>query len=317
MFINDVWDILHLKLSKNIVAEGKIMLNPLKQNYKIQRSVLYMPASNARAIEKSRNLGADAIILDLEDAVAPDAKDIARHQACAAIIQGGFGKCFMTIRMNSLETIWGEADLKAIIASGIEEILVPKISSVQDIDKLQRLIKSLGGKESIKLGVMIETPQAIFNIYQIAHHPFVSRLVMGTNDLLKDIHGIHISGRPALITALQMAILAAKSANKPIIDGVFNDLNDEEGFKTECEQGHVFGFDGKTLIHPKQIPACHEIFTPSEADIILAGRQVKAFEEALLEGKGIAVLDGKIIENLHIVQAKRILAFADYITLSS
>lgn len=293
------------------------MLTPLKQDYKIQRSVLYMPASNARAIEKARTIGADAIILDLEDAVAPDAKAIARTQACGAIVQGGFGKSFMTIRMNGLDTLWGEDDLRAIVASGVEEILVPKVSSAEELDTLQALIKSLGGKDSLTLGVMIETPEAIFNIRQIAHHPFVSRLVMGTNDLLKDIDGTHLSGRPALITALQMAVLAAKSANKPIIDGVFNDLNDEESFKSECEQGRIFGFDGKTLIHPKQIPLCHEVFTPSEADILLAKRQVKAFEDALLEGKGIAVLDGKIIENLHIVRAKKILAFADDVTVSS
>lgn len=276
------------------------------------RSVLYMPASNVRALEKAKTLDADGIIIDLEDAVAPDAKDEARQNARAALKQGGFGRKTVTIRVNGLDTPWGEADLQAICAENPAAILAPKISSAQQaLDFLEKM-QAYGASESCDLEVMIETPLGIVNAFDIANaSPRVTRLVAGTNDLNKELNTPHTPDRAALTLSLQTIVLAAKAAGKQAIDGVFNNITDPEGFAAECEQGLRYGFDGKTLIHPKQIEPCHAVFTPSVEEIATARRQKEAFEAALKEGKGIAVLDGKILENLHIERANKIIALAE------
>jgi citrate lyase subunit beta/citryl-CoA lyase len=276
--------------------------------FRPRRSVLYMPGSNARALEKARTLPADALILDLEDAVAPDAKEAARARVCAAVKAAGFGERELVIRINALETQWGEADLAAAAEAEPDAILVPKVSGGEDLRRVDALARG------ISLWAMIETPRAILDIGQIAGAGGnLVCLVMGTNDLIKDMHGKPTRGRENLAAALSLSVLAARANGLAIIDGVYNNIADPEGFHAECLRARAFGFDGKTLIHPSQIAACNEIFAPSADEVAWARRIIAAFGLAENQGKGAIALDGKMVERLHSMAAQHTVALAEAI----
>ena len=268
------------------------------------RSALYIPGSNDRALDKARNLPVDVILFDLEDAVAPDAKIAARDTLFAALAGGGYGPRQRIVRINGLDTQWGRADAAAVAAMDCDAILLPKVNSTADVDALAALVPDL------PIWAMMETPQSVLNAAQIAAHPRMAGFVMGTNDLAKDMGS---RGRPALMMALQMCLLAAKAAGIVALDGVYNAFQDDDGLRAECAEGRDLGFDGKTLIHPAQIAIANAAFGPTTDEIALAHRQIAAFAEAAAQGQGVAVVDGKIVENLHIVTAKATLAKAEAI----
>ena len=273
-----------------------------------RRSVLYMPGSNTRAIEKARTLAVDAIILDLEDAVAPDAKDEARAQVSQAVKGRGFGEREIVIRINALSTRWGEADLSSAIDAKPDAILIPKVSSAADISSVD--VRMSG----IAIWAMIETPRAILDIASIAcAGGKLACLVMGTNDLIKELHATHMPTRENLSAALGFAVLAARGSGLAAIDGVYNDIADAEGFRAACRQGRSFGFDGKTLIHPSQIAPCNEIFSPSPAELESARKIIAAFELPENHGKGAIAIDGRMVERLHLDIARATVALADAI----
>lgn len=281
--------------------------------YRPLRSALYMPAANERALEKAKSLPADAIIFDLEDAVAPDAKDSARIAACAAAASGQYGRRELTIRCNGLDTPWGPADLAAIATSTAAAVVVPKVSSVAYLDQVSSRLDVAGAPESMTVWAMVETPTAIFDARAIAAHPRVSVLVMGTNDLARELRVPLVADRRALFPHLAAALLAAREAGKSILDGVFNDVKDLDGFASECAQGVEFGFDGKTLIHPAQVEIANNAWAPSAADVDQARRIIAAFDEAVAEGRGVVTVDGRMIENLHVANAQRTLSIAEAI----
>jgi citrate lyase subunit beta/citryl-CoA lyase len=279
-----------------------------------RRSVLYMPASNAKAVEKARGLTCDAVILDLEDAVAPDAKESARAMAAAAVDAGGFGSKELIIRVNGLDTAWGAADIARAVEARPDAILVPKVNSASDVIQYQQQI----GDADIDLWVMIETTRALFSLGDIAAAAMQTRLacfVMGANDLAKETGARLVPGREPMIGALGLAVAAAKSQRLCVLDGVYNDLDDDEGFALECVQGRNFGFDGKTLIHPRQIERCNTIFSPSDAEIAFAGAVVAAFAADENANRGVIRVEGKMAERLHLAQSERLLAIADAIGL--
>ena len=283
-----------------------------------RRSALYMPGSNARAIEKAKTLAADVVIFDLEDAVAPDAKAQARDQVCAVVQAGGYGLRELVIRINALETPWGEADLAAAIAAAPDAILVPKVSSAETLAAVGLRLRKLGAAERTKIWAMIETPLAILRAENIASaaRDVDTRLacfVMGTNDLAKDTRARLLPGRAAMLPWLMTALAAARAHGIDILDGVYNNLSDADGFRTECEQGRDCGFDGKTLIHPDQIAAANEIYAPSQQEIESARAIVAAFERPENAGKGAISLNGRMVERLHAEMAKRTLALAEAI----
>lgn len=276
-----------------------------------RRSVLYMPGSNARALEKARSLSADALILDLEDAVAPDAKELARQQVADAVKAGGFGKREVIIRINGLSTPWGEDDLKAAVAAGPDAVLVPKISSP---DELHAIDAKIGNAAKLDVWAMVETPQAILNIAAVAAAGGrLSCFVMGTNDLIKEIRGTHTPDRLNLSAALGLSVLAARQNGLAVIDGVYNDIQDADGFAAICHQGRAFGFDGKTLIHPSQLEACNAVFAPSPAEVEAARKVIAAFELPENKGKGAIKVDGRMVELLHAEIAKQTVALSDAI----
>jgi citrate lyase subunit beta / citryl-CoA lyase len=272
-----------------------------------------MPAANERALEKAKTLAADCIIFDLEDAVAPDAKEAARQAACSAAASGDYGGRELTIRCNGLETPWGTADLGAIAVSTAAAVVVPKVGSVAYLDEVSALLGGAGAPISMTIWAMIETPTAILDVRAIAAHPRVSVLIMGTNDLARELRAPMVPGRRALLPHLAAALLAAREAGKAILDGVYNDIKDLDGFTDECAQGVEFGFDGKTLIHPGQIDIANEAWAPSVADVDQARRVIAAFDEAVADGRGVVTVDGRMIENLHVANAQRTLAIADAI----
>lgn len=278
-----------------------------------RRSVLYMPAANERALAKAETIPADGLILDLEDAVAPDAKEAARQAACAAAASGTYGTREVTIRANGLDTPWGADDLAAVATSGADAVVVPKVASVAEVDDVAARLDAAGAPPELAVWPMIETPTAVLDTRSIAAHPRVAVLVMGTNDLLKELRAAAVPGRAPLLGHLAAALLAAREADVAILDGVYNDVRDPDGFRAECEQGAQFGFDGKTLIHPGQVEICNEVWAPSAAEIEYAGRVIAAFDEALAEGRGVVTVDGRMIENLHVDQARRTLATAEAI----
>jgi citrate lyase subunit beta/citryl-CoA lyase len=283
-----------------------------------RRSVLYMPGSNARALEKARTIDADALILDLEDAVSPDSKELARKQVCEAVVAGGFGHREIAIRVNGLDTPWGRDDLKAAAAAKPDAILVPKISSAQMIQQIESLLVEAGVAESTKLWAMMETPLGILRALEIAgSSKRLSVLVMGTNDIAKELHAQHVAGRVPMLGSLSMCLLAARAHGLTIVDGVYNDIKNAEGFEAECVQGMQMGFDGKTLIHPSQVEPCNKVFSPSDSELELARKIIVAFDEAKAQGKGVATVDGRMIENLHVDNAKRAVAMADAIAKRS
>lgn len=278
-----------------------------------RRSALYMPAANERALEKAKTIATDAIIFDLEDAVSPDAKDLARAQAVAAVNSGEYGKRELTIRCNALATPWGHADVAAAATACVSAVVIPKINSVAEVDEVSRALDAAGAPKEMMIWAMIETPTAIMDCRAIAAHPRVAVLVMGTNDLAKELRAAQVPGRAPLVPSLHMALLAAREADKVILDGVYNDIKNAEGFTTECVQGQNMGFDGKTLIHPDQVAIANDTWAPSAQDVEHARKVIAAFNEALAEGKGVVQLDGKMIENLHVANAERAIAIADAI----
>ena len=279
-----------------------------------RRSVLYMPGANERALEKARDLPADALILDLEDAVAPDAKGDARQRVCAAVASGSYGNKELVIRINGIGTEWHDDDLRAAAAVGPDAVLVPKVESVEQVCALADALTSAGAPDSTALWAMLETPIAVLQAEHIAAaSDRLTVLVVGTNDLAKELRARSVPDRSPLSFALQRCLLAVRAVDKVILDGVFNDVKDPEGFLAECRQGATFGFDGKTLIHPSQIDPCNEVYSPDAAEIEHARRVVAAFEEARAEGRGVVTVDGRMIENLHVDMARRTLAVAEAI----
>ena len=275
-----------------------------------RRSVLYMPGANTRALEKAKTLAVDSLILDLEDAVAPDAKVTARANILAAL-ETGLGHRETVVRINGLNTPWGIEDLKAFANSKADAIVLPKVESARQIEEVAELLDKAGARSDLTIWAMIETPMAIFKLQEIASaHPKLEALVLGTSDLVKDLHARHTPSRLETLTALSLSVLAARAYGLCVLDGVHLSLNDEEGFRLSCIQGRDMGFDGKTLIHPKQIELANESFGPSPQEISEAQERIAAYDAAIQAGAGIAVLNGKLIEELHIQDAKRILALA-------
>lgn len=279
-----------------------------------RRSVLYMPGSNMRAMEKARTLAADALILDLEDAVAPDAKDLAREQVCDAVRTGGFGKREVIVRVNALSTPWGETDLEAAIAVAPDAILVPKISATADLHIIEERFAQHHADPKTAIWAMIETPLAILNVGQIAGAGGrLSCFVMGTNDIIKEVRGQHTHDRMNLAAALGLSVAAARAHSLIAIDGVYNDINDSDGFFAVCKQGRSFGFDGKTLIHPSQLDTCNKVFAPSEQEVEDARKVIAAFDLPDNKGKGALKVDGRMVELLHAEIARQTVAMADAI----
>jgi citrate lyase subunit beta/citryl-CoA lyase len=273
-----------------------------------------MPSSNERALEKAKTLPVDALILDLEDAVAPDAKEAARENACAAARSGDYGRRELTIRVNGLGSQWHEADLAAAAAAGPDAIVVPKVSSADEVRGLVAAMEAAGAPEHTRLWAMVETPVAVLHADEIAcASDRLACLVLGTNDLYQELGATFAPGRAAIATSLQLALLGARAAGVAIVDGVFNDVKDADGFLAEARQGRELGFDGKTLIHPGQVEAANEVFAPSAAQVDDARAVIAAFEEAQAQGRGVATLNGRLIENLHVDTAHKVLATADAI----
>ncbi|MBP7930111.1 MAG: CoA ester lyase [Acidimicrobiia bacterium] len=281
--------------------------------YRPRRSVLYMPAANARALEKAQTIAADGLIFDLEDAVAPDAKELAREQAAAAVAGGGYGKREVTIRCNGLDTPWGADDLRAAAQAGPDAIVIPKVSGPAHIAEIESHLELAGVPDHTMIWAMVETPEGILSVREIAAVERVATLVMGTNDMAKELRAKLVPGRAPLLTHLAQCVLAARAEDVVILDGVYNDIKNEDGFAAECQQGAEMGFDGKTLIHPAQVGPCNDAFSPSADEIEHAGRVIAAFEEAEREGRGVVTVDGRMIENLHVDNARRTLAVADAI----
>ena len=287
----------------------------MSTNHRPRRSVLYMPGANARALDKSRTLPADALIFDLEDAVAPDAKGTARTQVIQAVEAGGYEKREIFIRTNGLNTPWGYDDLVAAATVGPDAVLLPKVESAETVRQAESVLLSHGAPPEMAIWCMMETPRAMLHAEEIADaSPRLGGLVMGTSDLAKDLQAQHTAMRLPLITALGLCILAARAARIAILDGVYLDLNDHEGFVDSCRQGAELGFDGKTLIHPKQLAPANEVFAPSEEELRLSRRIIDAYAEAEAQGKGVVLVDGKLIERLHVDHAKRVVALAEAIS---
>lgn len=283
-----------------------------------RRSVLYMPGSNERALEKAKSIPADALILDLEDAVAPDAKELARTQVAAAVKAGGYGKREIAIRVNGFDTDWGAADIEAAVAAGPDAILVPKISGPEDVARAEKALAEAGAAPELQLWAMMETPLAMLRAMEIgakAAEPGarLSVWVMGTNDIAKELRCAHTPDRTPMMTSLGLCILAARAYGLVILDGVYNDIKNETGFIAICEQGRDLGFDGKTLIHPSQVAPCNRIFAPDPAEVDRARKVLDAFAAPENAGKGVLKVDGGMVELLHAEIAKRTVAVADAI----
>ncbi|MBL8831928.1 MAG: CoA ester lyase [Rhodospirillales bacterium] len=278
-----------------------------------RRSALYIPGSNARALEKARTLDADVLIFDLEDAVHPERKDLARDQTMAALRQGGY-RAETVVRVNPLSDKLGAADIKAAARSGCQAVLLPKVESAKEVRDAALRLAAAGAPENVVLWAMIETPLGVLRAQEIAlSSPHLGCLVMGTSDLVKDLRARHSESRLAIMPSLGLCLLAARAAGLPILDGVHLDLNDESGFLAACKQGADMGFDGKTLIHPKTIEACNAAFGPSPADVEWSRKVIAAFEAASAKKEGVIVVDGKLVEQLHVDSAKRTVAMADAI----
>lgn len=279
----------------------------MDQRVRPYRSVLYIPGSKERALQKAKTLPVDAVIFDLEDAVSVDEKDNARATLKAALAAGGYGSRMRIVRINGLDSQWGEADAKAAAEMDCDAVLMPKVESTEQVNALAALVGDM------PIWAMMETPRGMLNAAEIAAHPQLAGFVMGTNDLAKELQTRFRADRLPMMAGLGLCLLAAKAEGIVIVDGVYNAFKDAEGLKLECDQGRDMGFDGKTLIHPAQVDVANEAFAPTEAEIDLARRQIVAFEEVEASGQGVAVVDGKIVENLHVVTAKEILAKADAI----
>lgn len=274
------------------------------------RSVLYMPSSNERALEKAKSIACDGLILDLEDAVAPDAKPAAREQAAAAASSGEYGRRTVTIRVNGIGTEWHDDDIVAAAQAGPAAVVVPKVNSAEEVHALVAALERAGAPDHTRLWAMVETPEAIFNVREIAAaSERLAVLVMGTNDLVKELYAEHVPGRAPLLTSLSLSLLAARAAGVQILDGVYNDVKDDEGFLAECAQGRQMGFDGKTLIHPGQVAPANEQFAPSPEAVEDARGLIQAWEDG--RGSGVVTYKNKMVENLHVESARRTLAIHD------
>jgi len=270
-----------------------------------------MPGSNARALEKGRTLAADGLILDLEDAVAPEAKETARDQVRNAIKEGGYGKREVIVRVNPMDTAWGHDDLTAVATMGADAVLLPKVESADAVHQAEDIMGTAGAPDELSVWCMMETPLGMLHAEEISHaSPRVGALVMGTSDLAKDLQCAHTPDRIPFMTSLGLCMLAARAAGIGILDGVHLNLDDDEGFKDSCKQGAELGFDGKTLIHPKTIDAANKIFAPSNDVIEWSEKIIAAHAKAAKEGKGIVVVDGQLIENLHVLNAERLVAMS-------
>ncbi|MFC5178050.1 HpcH/HpaI aldolase/citrate lyase family protein [Nocardioides taihuensis] len=277
------------------------------------RSVLYMPSSNERALEKAKTIPCDGLILDLEDAVAPDAKPAARESACAAAASGEYGRRTVTIRVNGIGTEWHDADLEAAAAAGPDAVVVPKVGSAAEVAQLVEALERYGAPDRTTLWAMVETPGAILDALAIARaSQRLSTLVMGTNDLVKELYAEHVPGRAPILPSLHTALLAARAAGIAIVDGVYNDVRDTEGFAAECRQGREMGFDGKTLIHPGQVEEANRAFAPSAQAVEDARGILQAWEDG--RGSGVVTFNGRMVENLHVESAQRTLAIHEAIT---
>jgi len=281
-----------------------------------RRSCLYMPGANERALEKAKTLPADTVIMDLEDAVAPEAKGTARDTIRAAVTAGGYGHREIVVRMNGLDTEWGQADLKMAVEAGAHALLAPKVIDGSDIDRLDDAMSRAGAPAEMGLWVMIEMPKAILNIQDIAEAVGRTRMttfVMGTNDLAKEYRARMTPDRLAFQTALGMSMAAARAYNIVAIDGVYNDIKNEQGLIDECEQGRDLGFDGKTLIHPSQLDTANRVFAPSPHDVEHAQAVIEAFADPENAGKGVLKVNGKMTELLHLDEARRTVAMDEAI----
>lgn len=283
-----------------------------------RRSVLYMPGSNARAIDKARTLPVDAVILDLEDAVAPDAKAQARDQVVAAVKAGGFGSREVMIRINGLDTPWTADDLTAAASAGPDAIVVPKISTVEQVEMLGQRLLDMKADLKTRIWAMIETPAAIFNVMALAAEARDSEtrlagFIMGTNDLAKETRARQVPGRAPMVSWLATCVLAARAHGIDILDGVYNDLSNTEGFIAECTQARDMGFDGKTLIHPNQIAPCNAVFSPGDDEVTQAKKMIAAFDLPENKDKGVVQIDGRMVERMHAEMARRTVAIADAI----
>ncbi|MCE0534937.1 CoA ester lyase [Kineosporia rhizophila] len=275
-----------------------------------RRSALYMPGANERALEKAKSIPADVLVLDLEDAVAPDAKAAARERVCALVADRAYGEREVVIRVNAPGTPWHADDLRAVAQAGPSAVLLPKVSTPQTVLEVEQALSP--GPE---IWAMLETPAAVLAAAQIAAaSERLTVLVLGTNDLANELRAEPVPGRAPLLTALSLALLGARAAGKVILDGVYNDLKDAAGFEAECVQGRQLGFDGKTLIHPSQVEPCNRVFAPSAEQVAESREILAAWDEALAEGRGVATVRGRLVENLHVANAQRILAMAEALT---
>jgi citrate lyase subunit beta/citryl-CoA lyase len=287
-----------------------------------RRSVLYMPGSNARALEKAKTLACDGVVLDLEDSVAPDAKEAARDQVVAAVTADGFGKREVFVRVNGLDTPWHADDLAAAAHAAPDAILVPKISNPQQLEMIGRRLLDMRTPEKTRVWAMIETPLAIFNVLAIASAARDSEtrlggFILGTNDLAKETRARIVPGRAPMLPWLSQCVLAARHHGIGILDGVYNDIADAQGFAAECKQGVELGFDGKTLIHPSQIEPCNAAFSPTQEEVAQARKMIAAFELPENKNKGVVSIDGRMVERLHADMARRTVAIAEAIGSAS
>ncbi|MBZ4558166.1 CoA ester lyase [Mycobacterium avium subsp. hominissuis] len=280
-----------------------------------RRSALYLPGNKRRALEKGKSLPADVLIFDLEDAVGPDAKAESRAAVCEAISSPDYRPREIVVRINGLDTEWHDDDLAAVAGSAADGVLVPKVETAQQVQALDRALDTLGAAASLQLWVMMETPRAFLRAEEVASaSDRLAGLVVGTNDLVNELHGRHVAGRGPVVPALGLALLGARAAGKVVLDGVFNDITDDAGFRAEAAQGREMGFDGKTLIHPSQIAPANEVFGPSQQELADARRVVSAYQQAQAAGTSVITVDGRMIESLHVRDAQRILALADLIS---
>jgi citrate lyase subunit beta/citryl-CoA lyase len=288
----------------------------MSANLRPRRSVLYMPGSNERALDKAKSIPADALILDLEDAVAPDAKALARQQIIATLAEGGYGHRELLVRVNALSTPWGADDLQALAAARVppHAILIPKVSTAADVLAAIATFDDAGGAASVEFWLMIETPLCILNIREVTGaHPRLKGIVMGTSDLSKDTRVRHTPERLGFMAALNLSVYAARAHGLEVIDGVHLELDDDAGLQAACAQGRELGFDGKSLIHPKQIEAANAAFAPAAAELAQARAIIECWHQAEAAGKGVVVLNGRLVENLHVEEAKRLLELGEAI----
>jgi len=277
------------------------------------RSVLYIPGSKERALQKAQGLPVDAIIFDLEDAVAVEEKANARHLLAETLGSADYGARAKIVRINGFDTAWGDADLEVVAAARPEAILLPKVNNAADVEALARKLDARPETADTTIWTMMETPLGMLNAAQIAAAPRMAGFVMGTNDLAKELDCRFRPDRLPMLTGLSLCLLAARAHGLVAVDGVYNAFKDDDGLQAECTQGRDMGFDGKTLIHPAQVAIANQVFAPSEGEMDLARRQIAAFEQAEAQGEGVAVVDGKIVENLHVATARQVLAKAEAI----